>query len=102
VEDWVVAPVAGDGDDLGFAGCSSLKVLDAVCFCWVVGAEFGGADDYFQVGGLVETLGFAGADAGDNALDGYVGVCSSYSARGGVVGAWCGGFDVRDGLAPVL
>ena len=60
VEDWVVASVAGDGDDLGLAGCSSLEVLDAVGFGWVVVAEFGGANDDFQVGGLVEALGFTG------------------------------------------
>ena len=102
VQDWVVAAIAGDGDDLGLAGYSSLKVLDAVGLGGVVRSKLGGANDYFQVGGLVETLRFAGAYAGDDAFDRYVGVCSSYSARGGVVGAGCGGFDIRDGLTPVL
>jgi hypothetical protein len=68
VQDWVVAAIAGDGDDLGLAGCSSLEVLDAVGLGGVVGAKLGGADDYFEVGGLVEALRFAGAYAGDDAL----------------------------------
>ena len=60
VQDWVVAAIAGDGDDLGLAGYSSLEVLDAVGLGWVVRAKLGGADDYFEVGGLVQALGFAG------------------------------------------
>ena len=102
MEDWVVTAIAGDGNDLSLAGYSSLEVLDAVGLGWVVRAKLGGANDYFEVGGLVQALGFAGAYAGDDALQRHVGVCSSHIACGGVVGAGCGGFDVRDGLAPVL
>ena len=102
VEDWVVATVTGDGDDLGFAGCASLEVLDAIGLGWVVGAEFGGADYDFEVGGLVQTFGFAGTYPGDDAFDRHTYVSSIYYACSGVVVAGCGAFDIRDGLAPVL
>lgn len=102
MEDGVGAAIAGDGDDLGFAGGAVLRVLDAVGFCGKVRSKFGSADDDLEVGGLVQTLGFAGVDAGDNSFQRDVGVCTSDRSGGGVVGAGCGGFDVGDGLAPVV
>ena len=102
VQDWVVAAIASDGDDLGLAGYPSLEVLDAVGLGGVVRSKLGGANDYFKVGGLVETLGFAGANAGDDAFDRHTNVCSIHNSCGWVVVAGCGGFDVRDGLAPVI
>ena len=101
MHDGVVAAIAGDVDDFGFAGGASLGVLDAIGFSWVVGAKLAGADDDFYVGGLVQTFGFAGGEAQNHAFDRDVGVRSSDVAGGGVVGAGCGGFDVRKVLTPV-
>jgi hypothetical protein len=92
----VVAAIAGDGDDLGFTGHAVLRVLDTVGFGGVVRSKLGGADDDLEVGGLVQTLGFAGIEAGDDGFDLDVGVCASDRAGGRVVGAGCSGFDVRD------
>jgi hypothetical protein len=47
VEHWVIASVAGDGDDLGLAGDAILGVLDAVSFGGVVSSKLGGANDDF-------------------------------------------------------
>ena len=47
VQDWVVAAIAGDGDDLGLASCYSLEVLDAVGLGGVLRSKLGGANDYF-------------------------------------------------------
>jgi len=101
VEDWVVAAVAGDGDDFGFAGGASLGVLDAIGFGRVVRSELAVADDDLEVGCLVQAFGFAGCKARNDAFQGDVGVGASDVAGGGVVGAGRSGFDVRDGLAPV-
>ena len=57
----VVAAIGKNTYDLGFAGCSSLWVLDAVSFSGVVAVEFGVTDDDFDVGCLVKALGFAWA-----------------------------------------
>ena len=101
MHDRVVAAIARDIDDLGFAGDASLRVLDAVGFSRVVRAKLARADDDLYVGGLVQTLGFAGSKAQNDALHRDVGVRSSDGARSRVVGAGRGGFDVRDVLAPV-
>ena len=97
----VVAAIGKNTYDLGFAGRSSLWILDAVGFGGVVAVEFGATDDDFDVGCLVEAFRFAGSEAADYALDRDVGVRSSDRASGWVVGARCGGFDVSDVDAPV-
>jgi len=101
MHDGVVAAVAGDGDDFGFAGGASLSVLDAVGFGRIVRSKLTVADDDFEVGGLVQAFGFARCKARNDAFQGDVGVGASDIAGGGVVGAGRSGFDVRDGLAPV-
>ena len=60
MHDGVVAAIAGDGDDFGLAGGAILGVLDAVGFGGVVRAKLAGANDDLEVGGLVQTFGFAG------------------------------------------
>jgi hypothetical protein len=99
--DGVVAAIAGDGDDLGFAGHAVLRVLDTVRFGGVVRSKLGGADDDLEVGGLVQTLGLAWVEPGNDGFDLDIGVCAGDRAGGGVLGAGCSGFDVRDVLAPV-
>lgn len=101
MHDRIIASIGSDVDDFGFAGGASLGVLDAVSLGWVVGAKLAGADDDFYVGGLVQTFGFAGCEAQNDAFDRDAGVGSSDVAGGGVVGAGCGGFDVREVLTPV-
>jgi len=101
VVDGVVAAIGGYGDDFGFAGCSSLLVLDAVGFSGVVGAEFAGANDDFQVGCLVQTFRLTRADPGNYGFDCDGGVRACDRSSRWVVGAGGGGFDVRDVLAPV-
>ena len=101
MHDGVVAAIAGDIHNLGFAGDAGLDVLDAIGLGWVVRSKLTVADDDFYVGGLVQTFGFAGSEAQNYAFDCDRGVGASDVAGGGVVGAGCGGFDIRDRLAPV-
>lgn len=101
MHDGVVAAIASNSDNFGLAGNAILGVLDAVGFSWVIRSELAGSDDDLEIGGLIQAFGFAGIDAGNNGFQGDIGVCTSDRPGGGVVGAGCGGFDVRDGLAPV-
>lgn len=98
----ISASVRGDVKDLGFAGGTVLGVLDAVGFGWKVRSKLGGADDYLEVGGLVQTFGFAGVKAGDYGLNGNSNVRSADRSSGRVVCAWCVRLDVCNGLAPVV
>ena len=97
----VIAAIGGDGDDFGFASCSSLGVLDAVGFSGVVRAEFAGTNDDLEISRLIKTFGFTRVDTGNDAFERNSDVGSSDCASGWVVGAGCRGFDVRDVLAPI-
>jgi hypothetical protein len=73
----IITSIRSDIHNLGFTGHAVLRVLDTVGFGGVVRSKLGGADDDLEVGGLVQTLGFAGIEAGDNGFDLDVGVCAS-------------------------
>jgi hypothetical protein len=101
VEHGGVASVSVDVEDFGLAGNTGLGITDAIGFSWVVGSKFVAAEDEFDVGGLVQTFGFAGCDAGDDSFYRYGNVGAENVAAGWVVGAGRGAFDTRDVLAPV-
>ena len=91
MHDWVVAAVALDVDDPGFAGRSSLRILDAVADCGVIRRQVTGGDDYLQILDLVQTVIFLGVYRGDQSLEGGGGVaCADRSSRCVVgVGSGC-------------